>query len=550
MLKSTRRLRCRSILPLALVVAILSTSPLGSFAQNEKDYNPPSPKQEFRGVWVATVKGLDYPARPSAWPTAQKEEWKNLLKQYKSLGLNAVIFQARPAGDAFYPTEYAPWSEYLAGRQGLPPNPEYDVLEFLIQETHQEGMEFHAWLNPYRATMGLDTAALSPQHLFNRHRDWLVRYGQRFYLNPGLPQVREHVRDVVAELVQRYDVDAIHFDDYFYPYPITNEAFPDSSTFLQYGRNFPDINAWRRNNVDELIRMVSLAIKEAKPHVYFGISPFGVWRNKQDDPAGSDTRAGAPSYDAVHADVLSWLRQGWIDYVLPQLYWHIGFPPADNAILQRWWSLNTSGRQLYIGFAAYKVGNDSQEQWYDPGELPRQIRLARRNRRISGGAFFRSGSVLADPLNLKDTLRAYYRYPALLPCREELGLNPAVAAEKLKVGNKKGDARIIWRPNKESGPTPPYYYVLYRFTGAGPGDLDDPRNILHITSFGGKEKKFRFTDTRLEEGKAYTYQVTAVNRAHCESKPGQAVTVTRSGSRVKPYKRPSGKRSWLAFWKR
>lgn len=539
----------RSILPLCLAFAF-SLFASGAFAQNEKDINPPAPKQEFRGVWVATVKNLDYPAKAGTWPTAHREEWKNLLKQYRSLGLNAVIFQVRPSADAFYPSAYAPWSEYLTGRQGLAPQPEYDPLEFLIEETHRQGMEFHAWFNPYRVTMGLDTAALSPQNVFNQHRDWVVSYGQRFYLNPGLPQVREHIRDVVMEVVQNYDIDAVHFDDYFYPYPLTGQVFPDSSTYLLYGRNFPDINAWRRHNVDELVRMVSMAIKEAKPHVYFGISPFGVWRNKQDDPAGSETRAGAPSYDAVHADVLHWLRQGWIDYILPQLYWHIGFPPADNAILQRWWSLNASGKQLYIGHAAYKVGNDSQEQWYDPGELARQIRMARRNRRIGGSAFFRSGSVLADPLNLKDSLRAYYGSPALLPCRDELSLSPAPSPEGMKVCNKKGDARIRWKPIKNAGSAAPFYYVLYRFPGARPGDMDAPAHILHITPFGDKSRKFRFTDTRLEEGKAYTYQLTAVNRAHCESQPGTAASVVKSKSRVKPYKGPKQKGKGLAFWKK
>ena len=520
-----------------------------SFAQNGADYSPPAPKREFRGVWVATIKNLDYPAKPTTWPTAQKEEWKNLLKQYKSLGLNAVIFQVRPAGDAFYPSEYAPWSEYLTGKQGLPPKPEYDVLEYLINETHQNGMEFHAWFNPYRATMGLDTSNLSPSHVFHQHRNWVVQYGQRYYLDPGIPPVREYIRDVVMEVVQRYDVDAIHFDDYFYPYPITNQEFPDSTSFLLYGRNYSDINDWRRNNVDELVKMVSAAIKEAKPNVIFGISPFGVWRNKQDDPMGSETRAGVPSYDAVHADVLNWLRQGWIDYVMPQIYWNIGFTPADHAVLQRWWSLNTGGKQLYIGHAAYKVGNDSQEQWYDPGEISRQIRLARRNRRINGSAYFRSGSLLADPLNLKDTLRAYYNTPALLPGREGLTLGLAGSPEKLKVRNKKGDAKICWKPNKTATTNTPYYYVLYRFPSTRPGDMDDPKNIVYITPFGSNRKKFSFTDSKVEEGKAYTYLSTAVNRAHSESSPSEAYTVLRTKSRIKPYKGAKGKKKGLAFWK-
>lgn len=526
-----------------LALLFLSLAAVEAVAQSRRDYSPPPPKREFRGVWVATVNNLDYPAKPTTWPTAHKEEWKNMVRKLKELGFNAVIFQVRPAGDAFYLSEHAPWSEYLTGKQGLPPSPEYDVLQFLIEETHKNGMEFHAWFNPFRATMGLDTGALHPLHVFNRHRDWLARYGRRFYLNPGIPQVREHVRDVVAEVVSRYDVDGVHFDDYFYPYPVAGELFPDSLEFRAYGSAYKDIGDWRRSNVDEVVKMVSASIKEIRPNVYFGISPFGVWRNKDKDAMGSDTRASIGSYDDLYADVLGWLRNGWIDYVLPQLYWNIGFAPADHATLQRWWSAHASDKQLYIGYAAYKIGSDPQEPWKDPAEIGRQITMSRRNPRVNGGAFFRAGSVLGDPLGLKDSLRVYFKSPSLMPERPELSLGVFSAPDLRRVKNKNGKARVIWRPAKEDLEKPPFYYILYRFNGNTIGDMDDPRNIRYISCFDDKSKKFQFVDASIEDGQSFTYLVTAANRAHTETAPSKYIAVSRQNKRITKYKPPKpGKR--------
>jgi len=510
-----------------------------AFAQSSRR----PPKREMRGVWVATVKNLDYPKKPTTWPTAHKEEWKNLIQEYKSLGLNAIFFQVRPAGDAFYLSEHAPWSAYLTGRQDLPPKPEYDVLEFLIEEAHNNGMEFHAWLNPFRATMNLDTADLSLRHVFNRHRNWMVRYGRRYYINPGIPEAREHICDVVGELVTKYDVDGIHFDDYFYPYPVANEPFPDSAAYMVYGsRMFNDIQNWRRSNIDAMIELASTTIKDIKPHVFFGISPFGVWRNKANDNMGSETNTSIASYDDLYADALNWLRKDWIDYVAPQLYWHIGFEPADHQLLQRWWSVNTGDEQLYIGHAAYKLANDRQEQWYEPDQIARQIHLTRRNRRIDGSLFFRSSSILSDVLNIKDTLRAYYGTPAILPEREGMSLAVHQVPDFRKVKSKRGDALICWKPNKANQENLPYYYIVYRFPGNGVGDTEDARNILKITEFGSDEKKFEVLDKRVEEGQVYTYMVTAVNRAHIESRQSELYTITRDGGRIKKYKRPKRRR--------
>ena len=236
------------------------------------------------------------------------------------------------------------------------------------------------------------------------------------------------------------------------------------------------------------------------------------------------------------------LRKDWIDYVCPQLYWHIGFEPADHQQLQRWWSTNKAGKHLYIGHAAYKITDDKQEAWFEPDQMSRQIKMARRNRRIDGSVFFRSGSVLGDPLNIKDTLRAFYPKPALLPERDELSLSIFQAPALKQIRNKRGDAVIKWTPNKVNKEKPPYYYVIYRFPGAGIGDMDDARNILKVTALGDNAKKFKVIDTKVQEGQVYTYMVTAVNRAHTESDGSTAYAVTRSNGKVKKYTRAKRKR--------
>lgn len=483
----------------------------------------PEVKREFRAVWISTISNLDYPSRPTPERVALKEEYKNLLDQYKVLGFNAVIVQIRPAADAFYPSALAPWSKYLTGIQGRPPVPEdFDPLQMMIEETHQRGMEFHAWLNPYRATTDLDTLSLAPNHAFKQHRNWMMRYGNRFYFNPAMPEVRQYLSDVVAEVVEHYDVDAIHFDDYFYPYPEKGWTLQDSLDYKFYGVGFRNKEDWRRNNIDLLIESVSARIKSIKPYVKFGISPFGVWRNKTKDPQwGSDTKAGITCYDDIYADVLKWMRNGWIDYVAPQIYWNIGYAPADYATLVRWWSSQAGDCQLYIGHAAYKVANNPEIAWSQPTEIPRQIVMTRLTPHCLGSAYFRSKSVLFNPLSLKDSLRYYYRYPALQPEHPAMEL-PVAHAPKLKtIWPKKGKVKLTWKPDPLDKELPPYYYVVYRFPGASIGNFDDPSNILAVTSLGEKSKKYNYLDTTAEPGKFYTYCVLGANRQNSESRPGK-----------------------------
>lgn len=486
---------------------------------------PAPPKREFRAVWVATVKNIDFPKQATTDPEALRAEFRRLLRGYREMGLNAVIFQVRPAADAFYPSDLAPWSAYLTGRQGRAPDAGFDPLAFFIEETHRHGMEFHAWLNPYRATTDLDTFALSPDHVFYRHRNWLYRYGKQLYLKPAMPEVQQHIRQVVAELVESYDLDAIHLDDYFYPYKIQGEALPDSLDFRLYQNGAPDIDHWRRGNTDALVAGLARTIREIKPHVRFGISPFGVWRNRSRDPQGSPTRAGVTNYDDLYADVLKWMRRGWIDYVVPQLYWHVGFEIADHQALLEWWSRHTYGKQLYIGHAAYKVGSNPEEAWSDPAELPRQVTLNRLNPVSEGSVFFRSEFLFRNPLGIADSLRQQYRYPALIPESAGPVSSYLQAPDMKKIRRRRDHVLLRWRPHHDNREQLPAYYVIYRFKAEQGGQFNNPENILAVTPFNQGCDRYHYYDENIDPDTLYIYTITAVNRYHAESRPSPPQTV-------------------------
>ena len=363
------------------------------------------PKPEFRGVWVATVDNIDWPTKGNFNSDSQKVEFTRLLDMHQRNGLNAIIAQIRPATDAFYPSPYEPWSEFLTGKQGVPPNPYYDPLQFMIEETHKRGMKFHAWCNPYRAVFNIAKSSIAPTHITKVHPEWFLTYGDKKYFDPGNKQAQQFVVNVIRDIVSRYDVDAIHFDDYFYPYRITGKEFPDDSSFAIYG-NGMNKDDWRRSNVDSVILFLSKAIKEENKKVQFGISPFGVWRNADKDPEGSATQAGQTNYDDLYADILLWLKQGWIDYVAPQLYWEFGHPRAPYEVLLDWWSKHSYGKHCYIGLGIYRA--NSSKEWKDKTLLPRQIEALRNTPNIQGMIFFSSKSFNNNPNGWSDSLRLKY----------------------------------------------------------------------------------------------------------------------------------------------
>ncbi len=390
---------------LSLAVVISCIFPLIALAQI---------KPEFRGVWVASIDNIDWPARGNYNSDSQKLAFIKLLDNHKANGMNAMVVQIRPATDAFYPSPYEPWSQWLTGKQGQPPVPYYDPLQFMIAETHQRGMEFHAWMNPYRADFNINTSSISATHITRLHPEWFLTYGDKKYFDPGNKLVQQHVTNVVQDVVSRYNVDAIHFDDYFYPYRIAGQEFPDEKSYRQYANGLSK-DDWRRSNVDSIIVMLHRVIKKENATCQFGISPFGVWRNIDKDPVnGSNTKAGQTNYDDLYADILLWLKKDWIDYVAPQIYWEFEQKNAPYQTILDWWSTHTYGKNCYIGLGIYKAGTNVY--WKDKTQLPRQIEALRKTPNIQGMIFFSSKSFDKNPNGWTDSLRLnYFAVPVKTP---------------------------------------------------------------------------------------------------------------------------------------
>lgn len=386
------------------LLSIVCFQPITSFSQA---------KPEFRGVWVATVDNIDWPTRGNFNSDSQKVEFIRLLDMHQRNGMNAMIVQVRPVTDAFYPSQYEPWSEFLTGKQGRPPAPYYDPLEFMIAETHKRGMEFHAWMNPYRAVFNINRSSIADTHITKIHPEWFLTYGDKRYFDPGNKEAQAYLTNVVKDVVSRYAVDAIHFDDYFYPYKIPGKEFPDYGTYNKYGNGMTKDN-WRRSNTDSIISKLSTVIKQVNPKCQFGISPFGVWRNIDKDPEGSNTNGAQTNYDDLYADILLWLKKGWIDYVAPQLYWEFGHKIAPYEILLDWWSKHTYGKNCYIGLGIYRAGSNTA--WKDLTQIPRMIDALRNTPNIQGMIFFSSKTFDKNPNGWSDTLRLnYFKEPAKTP---------------------------------------------------------------------------------------------------------------------------------------
>jgi uncharacterized lipoprotein YddW (UPF0748 family)/N-acetylmuramoyl-L-alanine amidase len=371
-------------------------------------------ENEMRGLWVASVVNIDYPSKGTTDPAILKAEAIKILDDAKSTGLNAIFLQVRPTADAFYKSDYFPWSKYLTGTQGKAPNGGFDPLDFWINEAHKRGIELHAWINPYRITKKTASEAkptinsLVSSHPARKNPGWVVRYSDNnLYFDPGLPQVRKLVTDSVLELVKKYDVDGIHFDDYFYP----GKDFDDAKTYAKYGAEFKDIGQWRRANVDTLISDISKAIKAVDKDVRFGISPRGIWANKSTNSLGSDTRGYESNYEQ-YADSRQWVKDELIDYITPQIYWNIGFSIADYRKLLIWWKDVVSGTSvdLYIGHALYKAGNqDTKSPWYGVAEIERQMFLNRGYPEVKGSIFYNYSSMAKYPALMSTIKSAYER---------------------------------------------------------------------------------------------------------------------------------------------
>ncbi len=467
-----------------------------------------TPKREFRGAWIATVNNIDWPSKPGLAAIEQQQQFIHRLDQLKSVGCNAVIVQVRPVADAFYASKIEPWSHYLTGRQGEPPFPYYDPLIFMIEETHKRNMEFHAWFNPFRTSMDNKKNLNPPKHVTRLHPDWVINYGRISILDPGIPEAREYVLNVITDVVKRYDIDAVHLDDYFYPYPIAGAPFNDTKTYNKYGEGMSKED-WRRNNVNLFIAQLNSNIKSIKPYVKLGISPFGIWRNKTKDPEGSETR-GLSNYDDLYADVLLWIQKGWIDYMMPQLYWEHNHRSAPFNVLMPWWYGHCFRRHLFYGLGLYNMAEKHTPTWSTASELLWQIRDIRGMCPNSGFCFYNASSFDKIKPQLIDSLSAMHsRYPALIPAMTWLD-SIAPAAPVLKTAPIDAGTLLTWQ---ENNPTKePLRYVVYRFQHNEAVDLERNDRIISIQ----QENKYIDRDRSCRQ---CSYVVTALDRLWNESKP-------------------------------
>ena len=459
----------RILLSIGSALAAIGT-PLASPAATYEPSGivPPAPVREFRAAWVATVANIDWPSRKTLSTQEQKAELLAILDRAAQLKLNAIIFQVRPACDALYASRIEPWSEYLTGTMGKPPEPFYDPLAFAIEEAHKRGLELHAWLNPYRARLRASTSPVAANHI-SKTRPQLVRqYGEFLWLDPGEREVQEYSLSVVMDIVRRYDVDGVHFDDYFYPYKVSGGAgkeldFPDDSSWQRFGaRGKLSREDWRRENVNAFIQRVYKSIKAAKPWVKFGISPFGIWR-----PKNPPQIKGLDSYAELYADSRKWLANGWVDYFAPQLYWAIDPPDQSFPVLLRWWAeQNVKGRNLCPGLDSTKVsGRSESRRGWQSQEIVNQVRLTRAQAGADGHIHWNMKSLMRNTAFDEVLQRELYQKPALMPPSPWLGhAQPRKPKLTVVKGEPGSQMEISWAAG---GPGKTWLWLLQTRTSGG-----------------------------------------------------------------------------------
>ena len=407
----------------ALVAALVLCFSLLAAPRGGQDsgasHTPGQEGEEFRGMWVATVYRLDYPTAATTDPARLKADADEILQNCVDMGMTAVILQVRPSADALYPSEYYPWSRYLTGTAGTAPAGGFDPLEYWVERAHALGLELHAWINPFRVTkqgQG-EFDALPSSHPAVLHPDWVVQHEGEYYFNPGLPEVREYIIKGAEELVRNYPIDGVHLDDYFYP----GSGFDDGATYAQYGGGFSDLGDWRRDNVNQLVKQLGERLHAIDPALSYGISPSGVWADKSSLPQGSNTTGGYESYYAAYADSRKWVKEGWIDYICPQIYWYIGHKSMDYATIARWWAdtVEGTGVSLYIGMADYQAGNaDPTSPWHGVSAIQAQLALNDTLPQVAGEVHFRY-RLMADNPDLVELYRETYGAQGIFPSQPE-----------------------------------------------------------------------------------------------------------------------------------
>ena len=465
-------------------------------------------KREFRGAWIQCVNGQFL----GMGTQKMQQTLTYQLDELKKDGVNAIIFQVRPECDALYESRLEPWSRFLTGQQGKAPSPYWDPLLWMITQCHARGMELHAWINPYRARHK-STTVIANTHITARHPERCFTYADQQILNPGLPEYRDYICEVARDIVTRYDVDGIHMDDYFYPYPVAGQTIPDDREYRVYGNGIADKNDWRRYNVNLFIEQFYNTVHEVKPWVKVGISPFGIYRNKRNSPMGSNTN-GLQNYDDLYADVLLWVNNGWLDYLVPQIYWEIGNRAADYDTLIRWWNKYAGSRPLFIGEDIERTAKYTDPK--EPGihQLAAKHRLHQEMHQVKGTVLWYAKAAVDNVGNIGTVLRDYYwKYPALQPAMPFIDNTAPGKPRKLKPVWTSDGYMLFWTaPKGKTWKNEARSYVVYRFEKGEKTDLNNPKKIVAVT-----------TDTFLqlpyEKGKhAYVYVVTALNRLQNESK--------------------------------
>ena len=465
-------------------------------------------KREFRGAWIQCVNGQ---FKGIGTETMQRTLTYQLNELQKD-GCNAIIFQVRPECDALYESDLEPWSYYLTGVQGEKPNPYWDPLQWMIDECHRRGMELHAWINPYRAKTK-SPHQNAANHVIVRHPEWTFDYDGLTLLNPAYKECRDYICDVVKDIVERYDVDGLHIDDYFYPYPVAGVEIPDEAQYRAAPNGMKNRDDWRRYNVNMFIQQVYETIHATKPWVKFGVSPFGIYRNQKSDPNGSKTN-GLQNYDQLYADVLLWDANGWMDYCVPQLYWEIGNKAADYDELIHWWNRHLTRTPLYIGEDVERtvkypdLTNKSQHQ------LAAKMALHAELPRIQGTVLWYAKAAVDNVGNYGTLLRNnYWRMPALQPLMPNIDKKAPKAPRKLKaVRMDDGEHVLFWMPPKGKGwQDEAASYVVYRFEKGEPINIDDPSKIVKVTT------DCLYMIPAGQSGR-FTYVVTALDRMQNESK--------------------------------
>jgi len=488
-------------LPL-LIFPLLLLLPLLALAQN--------PKREFRGAWIQCVNG-QYLGKT---PAELREMLSGQLDVLRGAGINAILFQCRAEGDALYQSSFEPWSRYLTGEQGLAPADGWDPLQWMIDQCHRRGMELHAWINPYRAkTKG--TTQLAPAHPARRHPDRVFPYGDLLIFNPALEQNRLYTCMVVEDILARYDVDGLHMDDYFYPYPEQGQPLPDEADFRRDPRGFSDIGDWRRDNVSLLIQDLHALVRRVKPWVKFGISPFGIYRNSPDgqNTAVGSATSGLQNYDQLYADVRLWVEKGWVDYLIPQIYWNFGTKAADYGVLCRWWNDYCPGRPIYIGQDVERTVREADSLRPERHQMQAKYDLQRSLPRVQGSCQWYAAAVVQNPGNYRTLLeRRYHSTPALQPLMPFIDKKAPRKPRRPRIDLRGQDIYLTWTaPKWKKEQDRPVQYVVYRFQPGERPDTGDPTRILAITT--RPELRLQGDQT------GCTLLVTALDRLHNESKP-------------------------------